>query len=426
MQAHTYHEATKHSYWSVRSSSHHLDWSMQPSPFKIYPDNYPLIPMDLENPLFRFLYRIGGIDAKKSYPGVTYYLRTVPSAGALYPTELYLQARGVEGLYDGIYHFSVAQNALRLLYKIGSDEGVECYFDDKRQIKGFVFLLSSIYYRSSWKYRTRAFRYCLLDSGHMLGALEVSSYLWDHAYHIHYNFDKAALNETFGFAKREFFLSSAIVGVPTKQVATKLAMQLPFVDGTGFFQVDLAIEQAYQESVKLIGCKASFRYPRLSFVKERLEEAVWQRRSARNFCDEPIKKEFFQAIVKYMQSSIPSDCDEEVHIWCVVNRVEGMEPGLYKQTKLIKKGDFSKKASYLCLEQEFVADGAVVFFLTSNASNYQSLYQKAGHIGHRAYIASTYFGLGCSGLGAYYDDEVADFLETSDMVLYALVIGKER
>ena len=426
MQARTYHEATKHSYWSVRGKPHHLDWSMQPSPFKIYPDNYPLIPMDLENPLFRFIYRIGGIDAKKSYPGVTYYLRTIPSAGALYPTELYFQARGVEGLYDGIYHFSVAENGLRLLYTIDKDAGVECYFEDKRQIKGFVFLFSSIYYRSSWKYRTRAFRYCLLDAGHMLGALEVSSYLYDHAYHIHYNFDKVSLNKIFGFSNREFFLSSAIVGVPTKQVATKLAMQLPFIDGTGFFQVDRVIEETYQESVELIGCTASFRYPHLNFIKERLEEAVWQRRSAREFSDEPIKKEIFEAIVKYMQSHIPSDCDEEVHIWCVVNRVEGKKPGLYKNEELLKRGDFSEKASYLCLEQEFVADGAAVFFLTSNASNYQPLYQKAGHIGHRAYIASAYFGLGCSGLGAYYDDEVADFLGTSDMVLYALVIGKER
>ena len=82
-------------------------------------------------------------------------------------------------------------------------------------------------------------------------------------------------------------------------------------------------------------------------------------------------------------------------------------------------------AGYLCLEQYNLAEfGAVTFFLTSSASNYQALYQKAGIIGHRLYIASNYLGIGCSGIGAYYDDEVNAFLENDDMVLYALAIGK--
>src|SRR5689334_12479615 len=33
-----YHDGTKHSYRSVRSSRHVLDWANQPRPFKIYPD----------------------------------------------------------------------------------------------------------------------------------------------------------------------------------------------------------------------------------------------------------------------------------------------------------------------------------------------------------------------------------------------------
>src|SRR3989442_9988298 len=33
----TYHEATKHSYLSIRANPHFLDWANQPLPFKIYP-----------------------------------------------------------------------------------------------------------------------------------------------------------------------------------------------------------------------------------------------------------------------------------------------------------------------------------------------------------------------------------------------------
>src|SRR2546429_2919942 len=32
-----YHEATKHSYLSIRTNPHLLDWANQPLPFKIYP-----------------------------------------------------------------------------------------------------------------------------------------------------------------------------------------------------------------------------------------------------------------------------------------------------------------------------------------------------------------------------------------------------
>ena len=37
-----YHEATKHSERSVRSSAHVLDWANQPLPFKIYRDLEPI------------------------------------------------------------------------------------------------------------------------------------------------------------------------------------------------------------------------------------------------------------------------------------------------------------------------------------------------------------------------------------------------
>src|SRR2546425_10830043 len=32
-----YHEATKHSYLSIRANPHFLDWANQPLPFKVYP-----------------------------------------------------------------------------------------------------------------------------------------------------------------------------------------------------------------------------------------------------------------------------------------------------------------------------------------------------------------------------------------------------
>ena len=425
MQPNSYHEATTHSYWSVRKNPNFLDWSKQPTPFKIYPSTYPFIPFDMQNPLHRFLYRIAGINAKKVYPGVEYYLRTIPSAGALYPTEIYFQARKIDGLEDGIYHLSVAENGLRLLHTIKESEGVESFFEDKRAIEGFVFLYSTIYYRSSWKYKNRAFRYCLLDAGHALGSTEASAICFDHAYHIHYRIDLDGLNEAFGFGDEEFFLSSSIVGKPLKRYIETFTMKLEHINGTGgIYERNPLIEEAYIESKELKKCKQNFRFPSINFDKRRLEEAILNRRSIRQFTSLPIKREQFRFVLEWMDAAIPSDCDEKVQIWCVVNRVEGLQSGLYLGDVLQRSGDFSKRAGYLCLEQALGQESAVTFFLTGSGQNYRPMMQKAGHIGHRCYIASEYLGLGCSGIGAFYDEEVKEFLQTEDMVLYALAIGR--
>ena len=85
----------------------------------------------------------------------------------------------------------------------------------------------------------------------------------------------------------------------------------------------------------------------------------------------------------------------------------------------------SKKAAYLSLEQDLGGDSGVTIFLSSQGKNYQALYQKAGIIAHRLYLISEYLGLGCSGIGAYYDDEVCEFLDLDKncMILYAIAFG---
>ena len=50
----TYHEETKHSYDSVYSDHHFLDWDNQPRPFKLYTNVEPqALPQDLPAPTGR-------------------------------------------------------------------------------------------------------------------------------------------------------------------------------------------------------------------------------------------------------------------------------------------------------------------------------------------------------------------------------------
>jgi len=415
-----YHEATKHSFESIRNSPNYLDWNTQPSALKMYNQFENIIKLDGKSDLHNFIYRLGGITAKKTYPGTEYYLRTLPSAGALFPVEIYFQAREVEGFKDGVYHFDVANSSVKLLYELNGD-GVESAFEDNRAIKGLIVLYSTIYYRSSWKYKHRGFRYCLLDCGHALGAMEASSYLYDHACVIRYRFDKMQLNEAFGFGKQEFFLASGILGAPKNERIETFDMQLKDINPK--YERNEMIEKAYQDSLELSSCKRKYTFSEFSFHKEIFEETIFKRRSIREFTTSTITKASYEAILEIVQKPVMSDCDEEVHLYCIVNSVEGVERGLYLDGTCLKEGDFRHEAGYLCLEQALGRQSAVTFFLTTSSNNYQSAYQKAGIIGHRLYLASEYLKIGCSGIGAYYDDETKAFLQSDDMILYGVTIG---
>ncbi len=417
-----YHVLTRHSWESVRKNPNPLAWEKQPIPFKIYNNFLQMIKLDDANPLHRFIYRIGGITAKKVYPGVEYYLRTIPSAGALYPVECYFQTREVDGFEDGIYHFDVRNSAVKLLHRLAPGEGVEAHFEDNRQIRGVLFLLSTLYYRSAWKYRDRAFRYCLLDCGHAHGTIEASAWLHAYAANVRYRFDKEALNTAFGFGDQEFFLSAVVTGAPGSAISTYLDMALEDINPP--YERNAVIERAYHDTLALRDCRKESGYRPFGFDKARFEEVIYRRRSIREFRGEPISKAMLDLILEHLHKPILSDCDEPVSCYYVVNRVEGMKQGLYLDDKLLKEGDFSEKAGYLCLEQRLGSESAVTFFLTSGARNYQPAYQKAGHLGHRLYLVSEYLGLGCSGIGAYYDDETAAFLDTDEMILYALAVGR--
>ncbi|XOB63352.1 SagB family peptide dehydrogenase [Campylobacterota bacterium DY0563] len=418
-----YHMQTKHSYFSVRSFPNRLDWDNQPKAFKTYPNEYKKIKLDLENENHSLIFYIAGITAKKTYPGVEYYLRVNPSAGALYPNEIYFQSRGNIGVEDGIYHFDISSTSITLLKNI-EDSGLEPYVGLENRANGFIFFISSVYYRSSWKYKNRAFRYCLLDAGHILGSIEASSYLHNKNYDIVYDFDKSSLNQIFNFDNKEFFTSAVLLTYNTSKKINKIdTLGLPTVDGSNYFEKNDLIEKAYEDSIESIDCKKEISLPNFSFNKSYFKEVILNRRSIREFAKQSIKKVEFESILNILNQPISSNCDETIDIYCVINRVKDMKLGILKNTEYIKEGDFMNKAGYLCLEQDLGKSSAVTFFLTSNSKNYQAMYQKAGILGHRLYLASNYLGIGCSGIGAYYDDEVCEFIGNNTQVLYALAIG---
>lgn len=121
-------------------------------------------PLTLEQ-LSTLLYYTVGV--KGSSWGIP--LRMFPSAGALQPIETYIQVNNVSGLEKGIYHYEPDEHILVLL-KTG-DFSREMYLyslqQDHVRDAPVNIILTIILDRTESKYGYRAYRYALLDTGHV-------------------------------------------------------------------------------------------------------------------------------------------------------------------------------------------------------------------------------------------------------------------
>jgi SagB-type dehydrogenase family enzyme len=98
-----------------------------------------------------------------------HHLRTAPSAGALYPFEIYVFIMNVEGVEQGMYHYAVREHSLELVKKGTfrselTSAGLE---QDMLGTADITFVLSAIFDRSRHKYKERGFRYVYMEAGHI-------------------------------------------------------------------------------------------------------------------------------------------------------------------------------------------------------------------------------------------------------------------
>jgi len=193
-----YHERTKHQYERYARSPGYMDWKNQPSPFRFYEgverillpfleedpkarhldlyrrDNNPTAPFSLRN-IAAFLELSLALSAWKSVSGTKWALRINPSSGNLHPSEAYVVLPPLEGLKSAVCHYSPFDHALEVTTRIPTEiwDRLERHFGSPAFLVG----LTSIFWRESWKYGERAFRYCNHDAGHALACLSISANL---------------------------------------------------------------------------------------------------------------------------------------------------------------------------------------------------------------------------------------------------------
>jgi SagB-type dehydrogenase family enzyme len=185
-----YHQQTKYDPETIAAKNRGLDWARQPSPYKEYPlgKSYDLKPYlqdpqsdELGQRLSRLLLLTYGLTAKiPTLSATPLYLRSAPSAGGLYPAEVYLISRGTNLLPAGLYNYQVLNHTLLQFWNNSGDHDgwqklqAATFAHPLLEIVDMVVVISAVFYRSAWRYEDRAYRRIFLDTGHLLGNLELA------------------------------------------------------------------------------------------------------------------------------------------------------------------------------------------------------------------------------------------------------------
>jgi SagB-type dehydrogenase family enzyme len=105
--------------------------------------------------------------------GFARYCRPAPSAGGLYPLEIYVLAKRTEGLPDALYHYRLRTHALEVLRTAPPGGEIAGFLLAQPFLENanFIFLIAAVFGRTQKKYGPRGYRYVLLEAGHVAQSL---------------------------------------------------------------------------------------------------------------------------------------------------------------------------------------------------------------------------------------------------------------
>ena len=208
-----YHERTKYAPETINAQGQRLDWDNQPIPFKDYKigTSFDLKPYltdpterasDVANQdwqrLSRLLFCSYGLTIRMlTMSGEPVYFRAAPSAGGLYPAELYLISRGTPLLPAGLYNYQPKTHSLVHFWDSQVWNGLQdaCFWHPTLDQTQMALITTAVFFRSAWRYQDRAYRRIFLDTGHLLGNIELACALNDYRPHLIGGFVDEAVNQ---------------------------------------------------------------------------------------------------------------------------------------------------------------------------------------------------------------------------------------
>jgi SagB-type dehydrogenase family enzyme len=175
-------------------------------------------------------------------------------------------------------------------------------------------------------------------------------------------------------------------------------------------------------------------------------EAVSKRRSSRNFVRSPLSADGLVALLESLRASSHEHQETRMivrsalSVGFLAGNVTDLDPGFYTldmeegSISLVSEGSMMDEMARVCLDQAWLRNCDLHFLFLSNLEllettwgtrGYRLAMLTAGRLGQRIYLAATSMGMGCCGIGAFYDREAAELLglNTSSALLYLVAAG---
>ncbi|MDY7015726.1 MAG: SagB/ThcOx family dehydrogenase, partial [Cyanobacteriota bacterium] len=342
-------------------------------------------------------------------------------------------------------------------------------------------VVSGIFYRSAWRYEDRAYRRIFLDTGHLLGNIELVAAMNGYRASLIGGFQDEAMNNLLYFdAQQEGVIAvipladrqrgEEISGLGWTALASGIEKNYPQIpDGELLNYLhhstqiqsfepqrptqDTALEDKYNFPFCL---KIPMKTNPIDFGKELkgLEQTILKRRSTRAYSGNHLTLDELKALLGFTYQ--PQDYIEQgldrapdyfdlslLETFVVVLGVEGLEEGCYyyapkaQELRQIRFKNFRREVHYLCLGQDLGRDAGALVFHTADLQRaiatvgdrvYRYLHLDAGHLGQRLNLAAIHLGLGVSGIGGFFDDQVNEVLgiPADEAVIYITTLGRPR
>lgn len=533
-----YHRASKHTYAAVEAArqSLSLDWPNKPSPYRTF-EKFPRTalpttildaavptlqllaeglgalpasqlqpPQDLKT-LGTWLYLSDGITIEKGLGSRRYSLRSCPSSGALFPYEIYVAAFAVEGLEPGLYHYSVREFSLRRLR-----DGAVALNQLKRGRPDLDFLktvpaamlVTTNFWRSAWRYKQRAYRYVLLDAGHLVQNLVTVGNALGIQTSVRLRMNDRNTRELIGVAEECEFgqcepaqamvvwadkatrpmappakppaappapNGDPLAGLaPDGSAAGAAALELPPIERpplsphvTPYGSMlavhhdcvapGVALREIRPPLTELTPLVHGIPYADPAPPEElpsgpSVRRVLLARRSPADFLRHSISRSqlWHMNRVAFRGGSFFPVVPDGPHTglvrpYWVLHDVGGMDEGVWHydaqadRWALLRRGDYRMESQYLALEQTMFGNAAAVCFMVSDLNSlmagagpdaYRLAHLEAGAVAQRIHLAAAGMELACAGIGAFFDDEVRQFLDldrTGWEPVYGVAVG---
>jgi SagB-type dehydrogenase family enzyme len=480
-----FHQRTKHTWQRIRAQSYGLDWGNHPFPFKLYPDLAPLpLPRELPDSslpatqvlagqvsppaatldlagLARLLFFAAGVT--RILHGVLF--RAAPSAGALYPTELYAVCGPLAGLPAGVYHLQPAEFALRRL-RDGDFRARLAAAAAEPAVAGLpvCLVLTGIPWRTTWKYRERGYRHLFWDAGAIVANLlaVAAAAGWDARVLLGFVDHEVAGLVGLG-QPEEYPLALVTVAAPTAAQATAGPPLEPISPRTRplsrsphHYPLGAAAQRAgelpsaeavsgWRRRASGLPAQPATRTPAVGEVGQHhaaagtIEAVILRRGSTRRFVRQPIPLGALGWAMAAATRAVPGDFAPPdatlLEHFLAVHAVQGLPPGSYRwregEFQLLRAGAERDRTRSLCLGQDLGGDAAATVFHCAHlepilqalgARGYRAAQLEGGVAAERLQLAAFALGVGATGL-TFLDDDVSAYFGTRAAPMLTVAVG---